>query len=146
MCARALSLSPLPLPTHPPVHFLTAGCSDYVEKAVSMWLKNGGARLDCANSYQNQKSVGTSRHDLSPHSDSSKSTPTRCMFLKDLHFLRLIVLHHYLVRVSRTPHHATLPLSASLVAPRLTIYFSAPQAKPSKTLTLHARTSGSCKR
>ena len=35
-----------------------SGCGDFVEKAVLDWFSVGGRRLDCANSYHNQKAVG----------------------------------------------------------------------------------------
>lgn len=36
----------------------TTGCGNYTYTAVLTWLKAGGRRLDCANSYNNQVSVG----------------------------------------------------------------------------------------
>eukprot|EP00043_Microstomoeca_roanoka_P005898 m.58781 g.58781 ORF g.58781 m.58781 type:complete len:389 (+) comp13175_c0_seq1:94-1260(+) len=36
----------------------TTGCGNYTKTAVLAWLKSGGRRLDCANSYQNQQAVG----------------------------------------------------------------------------------------
>lgn len=35
-----------------------AGCGSYTEQAVGAWLSAGGRRLDCANSYGSQLSVG----------------------------------------------------------------------------------------
>lgn len=37
---------------------MAATCDDYVEQAVQDWIAVGGRRLDCANSYNNQASVG----------------------------------------------------------------------------------------
>jgi len=36
----------------------SSGCGEFVEKAIGDWLKAGGRRLDSADSYHNEKSVG----------------------------------------------------------------------------------------
>ena len=35
-----------------------AGCGQFTQEAVNIWLSIGGKRIDAANSYQNQKDVG----------------------------------------------------------------------------------------